>query len=95
MAILESRTKTGVRWVAESVALFKLTPRKWLLLALSYLGIFVFIPSFPGLQLFSFVTILIWPIFIAIAMRMYRNAEVKKDEPKKPKRRTRFPETAQ
>lgn len=80
MAILESRTKTGVKWVTESVALFKLTPRKWLLLALSYLGIFVFIPSFPGLQLFSFVTILIWPIFIVIAMRMYHNAEVQKDE---------------
>lgn len=80
MAILESRTKTGISWVTESVALFKQMPRKWLLLALAYLGIFVFIPSFPGLQLFAFVTILIWPVFISIAMRMYRNAEVQKQE---------------
>jgi len=80
MAISESRTRTGLSWVRESIALFKQTPRQWLLLALSYLGIFVFIPSFPGLQLFSFVTILIWPVFIAIAMRMYRNAEVQKEE---------------
>jgi hypothetical protein len=80
MAILESRTKTGISWVGESITLFKQSPRKWLLLALTYLGIFVLMPSIPGLQLFAFVTILIWPVFIAIAMRMYRNAEFKKVE---------------
>ncbi len=80
MAILTSRTKTGISWVGESLALLKQAPRKWLLLALVYLGVFVFIPSFPGLQIFAFVTILIWPIFIAIAIRMYRNAEYQKEE---------------
>lgn len=80
MAILESRTKTGISWVGESIALFKQAPRKWLLLALTYLGIFVFIPSFPGMQIFAFITILIWPIFIAIAIRLYRNTEFQKEE---------------
>jgi hypothetical protein len=80
MAILESRTKTGISWVGESIVLFKQAPRKWLLLALIYLGVFVFIPSFPSLQLFAFITILIWPIFIAIAMRLYRNEEFQKQE---------------
>lgn len=80
MAILESRTKTGISWISESIALFKQAPRKWLLLALCYLGIFVLIPSVPGLQILAFVTILIWPIFIALAMRLYRNAELKKVE---------------
>lgn len=80
MAILASRTKTGISWMTESIALFKLAPRQWLLLALAYLGIFILIPSFPGVQLFAFVTILIWPIFIAIAIRMYRNAEYQKQE---------------
>jgi hypothetical protein len=80
MAILESRTKTGISWIGESIALFKQAPRRWLLLAMTYLAIFVFIPSFPGLQLFSFITILIWPIFIAIAIRLYRNAEFQKEE---------------
>lgn len=80
MAILESRTKTGMSWVSESIALFKLAPRRWLLLALAYLTIFALLPSVPGLQIFAFVTILIWPIFIAVAMRMYRNAEFKKTE---------------
>lgn len=80
MAILESRTKTGISWVGESITLFKQAPRKWLLLALTYLGIFVFIPSFPGMQIFAFITILIWPIFIAIAIRLYRNTEFRKEE---------------
>lgn len=80
MAILASRTKTGMSWVSECIALFKQAPRKWLLLALAYLGIFVFMPSVPGLQLFAFVTILVWPIFIAIAMRMFRNTELQKEE---------------
>jgi len=80
MAILASRTKTGISWVGESIALFKQAPRKWLLLALTYLGVFVFIPSFPGMQIFAFITILIWPVFIAIAIRMYRNNEFQKEE---------------
>lgn len=80
MAILESRTKTGISWVSESIALFKQSPRKWLMLALAYLGIFVLMPSIPGLQIFAFVTILIWPIFIAVAMRLFRNAELQKVE---------------
>lgn len=80
MAILDSRTKTGISWIGESITLFKQSPRKWLLLALCYLGIFVLIPSVPGLQIFAFVTILIWPVFIVIAMRLYRNAEIKKLE---------------
>lgn len=80
MAILESRTKTGISWIGESIALFKQSPRRWMLLALVYLMIFVFIPSFPYLQLLAFITVLIWPIFIVIAMRLYRNVEFKKTE---------------
>lgn len=80
MAIFESRTKTGVSWVSESIAFLKQSPRKWLALALAYIGLFVLLPSLPGLQIFAFLTILIWPVFIAVAMRMYRNAEVQKQE---------------
>jgi len=75
MAILESRTKTGISWVKESLEIFKQSPRKWLLLALAYVGLFMMLPALPGFQFFAIATILIWPIFIAVAMRMYRNAE--------------------
>jgi hypothetical protein len=75
MSILESRTKTGLSWVKESLALFKQSPRKWLLLALVYVGFFMMLPSLQGFQFFALVTILVWPIFIALASRMYKNAE--------------------
>jgi hypothetical protein len=66
--------------VKESVALFRQSPRKWLLLALAYVSLFMMLPSLPGFQFFAFLTILIWPIFIALAIRMYRNAELNNTE---------------
>jgi hypothetical protein len=80
MAILESRTKTGISWVKESINLFKTAPRKWLLLALAYVGVFMMLPSIPGLQFFAFISVLIWPVFLAIAIMMYRNADMKKQQ---------------
>jgi hypothetical protein len=80
MAILQSRTQTGISWVKESVALFKTAPRKWLSVALVYVGLFMMLPSIPGLQFFAFISILIWPVFLVIAIALYRNAEMKKQQ---------------
>lgn len=80
MAILESRTKTGLSWVKESLALFKTQPSKWMLLAIAYVGIFMMLPSIPGLGIFALLTVLIWPVFIAFAVMLYRNAEIGKLE---------------
>lgn len=80
MAILESRTKTGLSWVKESIALFRKSPNQWLLLALSYVGIFMMMPSIPGLQFFAFLTVLLWPVFIAMAMRLYQSADIGRAE---------------
>ena len=80
MAILESRTKTGISWVKESVALFKTAPRKWLLLGLAYVGLFMMLPSVPGMQFFAFFSILLWPVFLAIAITLYRNADTQKQQ---------------
>ena len=80
MAIQESSTKTGINWVKESVDLFKTAPRKWLSLALAYVGLFMMLPSIPVLQFFAFVSILIWPVFLAMAIMMYRNADIKKEQ---------------
>lgn len=80
MAILESRTKTGVSWVTESVALFKTAPRKWLMISLAYVGFFIILPSMPVLQFLSFISVLLWPVFLAIALAFYRNAEIKKEQ---------------
>ena len=78
MAILESRTQTGKAWVKESIDLFKVQPRKWLSLSLAYVGIFMMLPSVPGLEIFALVAILWWPVFIALAIAMYRNEDIGK-----------------
>ncbi|MDZ4142619.1 MAG: BPSS1780 family membrane protein [Methylotenera sp.] len=75
MAILDSNIQTGRSWMKESVALFKATPGKWMLLAAVYVAVFMMMPSLPGFQFFSLFTILIWPIFMVIAIAMYRNAD--------------------
>lgn len=75
MAILDSNIQTGRSWMNESVALFKATPGKWMLLAAVYVAVFMMMPSLPGFQFFSLITILIWPIFMVIAIAMYRNAD--------------------
>ena len=80
MAILESRTQTGLSWVKESLALFKTAPRKWLLLALAYVGFFMMLPSVPGFQFLAFVSILLWPVFLAVVIALYRNADMKKQQ---------------
>ncbi len=76
MAILESRTQTGISWVKESLTLFRQAPRRWLLLALAYIGFFIMLPSVPGLQFMTFVTILLWPVFIVFAAVLYKNADI-------------------
>jgi hypothetical protein len=75
MAILETSTKTGINWISESITLFKAAPNRWILLASVYVAVFMMIPSLPGFQLFSLITILIWPIFMVIAIAMYRNED--------------------
>lgn len=80
MATFKTSIKTGVNWIKESVALFKTAPSKLMLLALTYVALFMMMPSIPGLQLFAFLTILIWPIFMAIAIAIFRNADLKQTQ---------------
>lgn len=75
MAILDSSIQTGKSWLNESIALFKVKPGKWMSLAAVYVAIFMMIPSLPGFQFFSIITVLIWPIFMVVAIAMYRNAD--------------------
>jgi len=80
MATFKASIKTGVNWIKESVALFKTAPSKWMLLALSYVALFMMLPSLPGFQWFAFLTILIWPIFMAVAIAIFRNADLQKTQ---------------
>lgn len=71
MAILASQSKTGVSWVKEALVLFKQSPRKGFLLALPYMGAFVFSPV---------VLLFWWPIITVFVMRVYRNLALGKSE---------------
>lgn len=75
MATFKSSINTGVIWIKQSVALFKTAPSKWMLLALAYVALFVMLPSVPGLQWFSLFTIMVWPVFMAVAIALFSNAE--------------------
>lgn len=78
MAILESRTQTGLSWVKESIALFRQAPSRWMLLSMAYVGIFMMLPSIPSLGLLALLTVVIWPVFVAFAVMLFRNAEMGK-----------------
>ena len=77
MAILESRTQTGISWVKESIALFKQSPRKLMMLAMIYITIFVMLPAALSSLIFVVLTILMFPAFIVIAMQCYQNLDKK------------------
>ena len=76
MAILETSTKTGVSWIKESGRLLKSEPRKLIVLALIYVTIFMMMPSLPGFQWFGLITILIWPLFMAVVIGIYRELDL-------------------
>lgn len=80
MATLKFSIQQGFNWIKESVNLFKASPRRWILLALSYVVIFIMLPSIPSFQWFALLTILIWPIFIAIAVTLLRNTDQNREQ---------------
>lgn len=80
MAIEGSQTRIGISWVRESYALFRQAPQQWLFVALAYIGLFVVLPTLPGMQMVALLMILIWPVAIAVIAKLYRNAEMQKQE---------------
>lgn len=73
MANFKADVKLGVNWVLAAVQLLKARPNKWLFFALMYVMLFAILPSI--IQPISYVSTVIWPIFIAAAMAMLRNVD--------------------
>ena len=72
--------KDSIRWNKESFLLFKKTPNQSLMLSLTYLFIFMLLPSVPMVQVFSIASILIWPIFLVFAVNFYKIHDKNKNE---------------
>ena len=73
-------SKDSIRWNKESFLLFKKTPNQSLMLSLTYLFIFMLLPSVPMVQVFSIASILIWPIFLVFAVNFYKIHDKNKNE---------------
>jgi hypothetical protein len=72
--------KDSIRWNKESFLLFKKTPNQSLMLSLTYLFIFMLLPSVLMVQVFSIASILIWPIFLVFAVNFYKIHDKNKNE---------------
>ena len=72
--------KDSIRWNKESFLLFKKKPNQSLMLSLTYLFIFMLLPSVPMIQIFSIASILIWPVFLVFAVNFYKIHDKNKNE---------------
>ena len=71
----ESGVQQGVRWVRESLALFRTQPHAWMLWSLSYIVIFMVLPSLPGMGFMGLLTVVIWPVCMAFIVMLYRQMD--------------------
>jgi hypothetical protein len=70
----ETGTQQGLRWVRESLALFKTQPHVWMLWALAYIMIFRVVPSLD--RILALVTVVIWPACMAFFVMLYRQMDL-------------------
>ena len=72
----ETGTQRGLRWVRESVALFKTQPHIWMLWSLTYIAIFMILPSLPMLSFLGLLSVVIWPACMAFVVMLYRQMDL-------------------
>lgn len=73
---METQTQIGMRWVRESIRLFKLKPQLWMLVSMAYLFIFMILPSLPGMGLIGLFTVMLWPVYMALAVMLFRQGDL-------------------
>jgi hypothetical protein len=78
MATFKANVKTGVDWIIESVELIKISPNKWMVLALPYVMLFMILPLYI-LEL-TYITTLILPVFVVVLMMTFRNIDRKQTQ---------------
>jgi hypothetical protein len=72
--------KQGFNWIRESFALFRQSPGKWLLLALTYVVFYIMMPALQILPLVLKILIgLSWPLFLVVAIAIFRDADLDRE----------------
>lgn len=72
--------RDSIRWNKESFILFKKNPNQSLILSLTYIFIFMLLPSLLTVQVFSIASILIWPIFLIFAVNFFKIHDKQREE---------------
>ncbi|MGP1716272.1 MAG: BPSS1780 family membrane protein [Methylophilus sp.] len=70
----ETGTQQGLRWVRESLALFKTQPHVWMLWSLAYIVIFRVLPSLD--KILALLSVVIWPACMAFIVMLYRQMDL-------------------
>ena len=72
----QSSIKIGTQWAKDSFLLLRKKPLKWVLLALVYVILFLGLPASPATPfLFNVAVIITWPIFLALAIGLFREVD--------------------
>lgn len=72
----ETESQRGLRWVRESVALFKTQPHGWMLWSLAYIVLFMVLPAMPHMGFLGLVTVVLWPVVMAFIVMLYRQRDL-------------------
>jgi hypothetical protein len=79
---IRASIKTGYQWAIDSFSLLKKKPFKWALLAFVYVILFLGLPVSPMTPvLFKIVIVVIGPIFLAVAIGLYREVDFGRNTP--------------
>ncbi|MCB5185336.1 hypothetical protein LG201_08975 [Methylobacillus gramineus] len=76
MQVKPSISHQTLAWLRDILALFRKTPGKWMLLGLAHVFFFAILPGLLGLK---FVSFLLLPAFLALAVGFYRDADQGRD----------------
>lgn len=72
----ETSNQRGLRWVRESLHLFRTQPHLWMLCSLAYIIGFMVLPSLPFLGFLALVTVVFWPVCMALIVLLYRQMDL-------------------
>ncbi|MBM3350600.1 MAG: hypothetical protein FJY53_02200 [Betaproteobacteria bacterium] len=75
MSSFSSSLQWGTKWTRECLRLFKLAPGPAMLVALAYVMLFILSPAMPNMAWLSVLTVVVWPVFMVMAVGFYRNLD--------------------
>lgn len=80
MGMFKSGAKQGYAWMRDCLAIYRQNPAMWMLVALAYVLMFVVIPALQPLPTaVKLVVVALGPIFLALVLSLFREADLGTD----------------